>query len=144
MPYTVYMREGTTATSPQRTQVEPVSLRAPQASSGLHTTSPVPAREIGTSGSDHTLSPAGPGPSRTKRQRLSALQRAPRPLPENAREPPKPTDQTHAPHCHQVRRDPGRLAGYRPTQYEGGRSTSGNVTGSDQPSQALPHRSVSA
>ena len=88
MPYTVYMREGTTATSPQRTQVEPVSLRAPQASSGLHTTSPVPAREIGTSGSDHTLSPAGPGPSRTKRQRLSALQRAPRPLPENAREPP--------------------------------------------------------
>jgi len=84
MPYTICMREGTTATSPQRTQVEPVSLRAPQASFGLHTTSPVPAREIGTSGSDHTLSPAKPGSSRTKRQRLSAPQRAPRPLPENA------------------------------------------------------------
>ena len=52
--------------------------------------------------------------------------------------------QTHATHRHQVRRNRGRLAAGRPTQYEGRRSTSGNVTGTDQPTSDLSHRSVSA
>lgn len=154
MPYTVCMREGTTAhLTTSRTSPNQVALSRLQALKLCHKEGASSADKWGARQCRRVKStPLGvithyrqpvrvpPAPSFSGSERSHDHLGRPQRMHQN-----HPTNgQTHATHRHSVRRNRGRLAAGRPSQCEGRRSASGNVTGTDQPEQALPHRSVSA